>query len=414
MVQLTPYADCSAQERADCIAQLGAGLSAQHREALAVVAEADRRGDWREDGARDMAAWLCGRLGLARHAAEWVRVAHALESLPECALAYAEGRLSWDQLRPLTLFATPERDLELAAQAPGWSAASLEAMARRAQRVSREQAEREQDRRSLRMWNGRDGFRLSALMPVADGAVVRTALERVGEELARERERAGLPPEPRHSLLSDALHMVTSNRLASDADPDRACVVVHVDAEALAGRSQDGSEGGATLEGDVPVHVEMARRLACDCRMEFVAEGPDGVALGVGRARRTIPAWLLRQLRRRDCGRCRFPGCRNRVWLHAHHIRAWERDGRTDLDNLCLLCSAHHRLVHELGWTVRGNANRVLEFRRPDGRLVANGPPPLRPEVRDALLEAVGRPAARPRACHGPHRRTAAVQPAAP
>jgi hypothetical protein len=73
-----------------------------------------------------MAGWLCARLGLrSASAAEWVRVAHALEALPECRRAYAEGRLAWDQLRPLTEFATPERDAEQAADAAGASAAFL-------------------------------------------------------------------------------------------------------------------------------------------------------------------------------------------------------------------------------------------------------------------------------------------------
>ena len=61
----------------------------------------------------------------------------------------------------------------------------------------------------------------------------------------------------------------------------------------------------------------------------------------------TIPSWLLRQLRRRDCGRCRFPGCRNRVRLQAHHIRWWEWGGRTDLDNLCLVCHLCRRRHNE-------------------------------------------------------------------
>src|SRR5436309_15498022 len=159
---------------ADAIAQLGSAMSAIHRELLSLVALADARQDWREDGANDMASWLCGRLGLgSRTASEWVRVAHALEALPECGRAFGEGRLAWDQVRPLTEWAPPERDAELAADACGWSAASLEALARRERRVTREEAEREHERRYLRMWQGRDGFRLAGRLPAADGAVVR-------------------------------------------------------------------------------------------------------------------------------------------------------------------------------------------------------------------------------------------------
>src|SRR5215831_1871726 len=380
MFAMAAESDSPPLEVADTIRQLGSAMGAIHREALSWVALADRRGDWREDGAADMAQWLCGQLGLRlANAREWVRVAHALESLPECARAYAEGRLNWDQVQPLTELATPERDAERAADAAGCSAAFLEAMARRARRVTREEMEREEDRRSLRMWQGRDGFRLSGCLPAADGAVVRTALERIAEQEAREGDA-------QEERLAYAMVGLASTRLAEDADADRATVVVHVEASVLGPGSDSGS---AVLEGDVPLYAEVARRLACDGRLEFVAEGPDGVALGVGRAQRTIPAWLMRQLRRRDGGRCRFPGCGRRRWLEGHHVKWWWVGGRTDLDNLCLLCDRCHRLVHEFGWRITGNANRELTFWRPDGRVLCTGPPGLRPEVRRDLGRAL-------------------------
>src|SRR5215469_10009271 len=162
------FDDCSPLEVADAIGQLGSAMSAIHRQVLALVALADERGDWREDGANDMASWLCARLGLrSANAAEWVRVAHSLESLPECARAYAEGRLTWDQVRPLTEFATPEDDAAQASDACGSAASLLEAQARRARRVSRAEAERQEQRKFVRMWsNEREGFRLSARLPV--------------------------------------------------------------------------------------------------------------------------------------------------------------------------------------------------------------------------------------------------------
>ena len=33
--------------------------------------------------------------------------------------------------------------------------------------------------------------------------------------------------------------------------------------------------------------------------------------------------------------------------LDAHHVRHWARGGETSLSNTVLLCSAHHRLLHE-------------------------------------------------------------------
>ncbi|HYM96915.1 MAG TPA: HNH endonuclease signature motif containing protein, partial [Candidatus Sulfotelmatobacter sp.] len=34
----------------------------------------------------------------------------------------------------------------------------------------------------------------------------------------------------------------------------------------------------------------------------------------------------------------------------AHHVVHWARGGKTDLDNLILLCHRHHWMVHEGGW----------------------------------------------------------------
>src|ERR687891_2793716 len=67
-----------------------------------------------------MSSWLAARYGLGWGTARvWVRVAHALEGLPRIAAAYAAGGLSWDQLRPLTTFASAETDARWAEEAPG-------------------------------------------------------------------------------------------------------------------------------------------------------------------------------------------------------------------------------------------------------------------------------------------------------
>jgi hypothetical protein len=75
---------------------------------------------------------------------------------------------------------------------------------------------------------------------------------------------------------------------------------------------------------------------------------------------------------------CRFPGCGVRV-AEGHHIHHWARGGKTKLSNLALLCRRHHRAVHEEGFQLERDAERVLIFRRPNGWTIPEVPEP--PEV---------------------------------
>jgi hypothetical protein len=64
---------------------------------------------------------------------------------------------------------------------------------------------------------------------------------------------------------------------------------------------------------------------------------------------------------------CRYPGCHSTRHLKAHHVVPWILGGRTDLDNLILLCQWHHTAVHEGGVTITGDSDKWV-FRKPDGR----------------------------------------------
>jgi len=64
-----------------------------------------------------------------------------------------------------------------------------------------------------------------------------------------------------------------------------------------------------------------------------------------------------------------------KMFLQAHHIKHWEHGGATDIDNLTLVCSFHHKLVHEFGWKVK-LAGAVSEWFRPSGARYAPGPDP--------------------------------------
>ncbi len=59
------------------------------------------------------------------------------------------------------------------------------------------------------------------------------------------------------------------------------------------------------------------------------------------------------------------------------HCRHWAQGGPTTPSNLALLCRWHHRAVHEEGYQVELAPDGTLRFRRPDGRLLPDVPPPV-------------------------------------
>jgi len=148
---------------------------------------------------------------------------------------------------------------------------------------------------------------------------------------------------------------------------ERFQVTVHLDQEVL---GPDGNFA-ATLEDGSRVSAETLRRVACDCCL--VAVGHDGEALNVGRRTRTIPPAIRRALMLRDRG-CAFPGCTHAQFLHAHPVQHWLHGGKTSRENLVMLCTFHHHMVHEGGWKITAVADGVFVFRSPAGKLITANP----------------------------------------
>lgn len=343
---------------------------------LQVVADFDEGARWRVDGATCMTGWLRARYGVAKKtASEWVRVAHALRRLPRIAEAYRLGRLSWDQVRPLTRFATPETDEGLAEAAPRRTPASLTQEAQRRRRVEREESVRQHDQRYLEIWRDDEAFlHLQGMFPPEQAAAVEQALRRRAEEVEVE---DGVV-DPRGARMADAfLELATGG--GGEGAPET--LVVHADAAVLADSGVGEAPRLAETESGDRLPDESIRRIACDARIEWVLES-DGRPVGIGRRGRSVPPRILRLLRHRDRG-CRFPGCGRRSWLKAHHLWHWGKGGPTDLGNLILVCHAHHRLLHDGGWRTSGDPNTErFEFLRPDGRPLRTAPPSIPAGVR--------------------------------
>ena len=99
----------------------------------------------------------------------------------------------------------------------------------------------------------------------------------------------------------------------------------------------------------------------------LVTDPASGVVIDVGRTRYRPPAGLADLVRARDRS-CVFPTCQIPAQrCDIDHLTAWSQGGTTSLDNLVVLCEAHHRLKHTPGWALtRDQASGTLSWHTPD------------------------------------------------
>jgi hypothetical protein len=344
------------------VAQHHRAISAHQRRLLSAVAELDRRKAWRVDGATTMVAWLVQRCSVtASTARDWVTAAEKLESLPKISDALSQGKLSFDQIKPLVQVAKPDTDARLAEAATKWSAKQVRELALAANRQTDDQAAGKYSRRFLRFNDRRHSF--AGTLPEDQYARVKGALT----------ERAGRKPKGITTFeqrMADALVDVCTQSDSEGSPSKRTTVVVHADLTYLAGGA-----GEAELDVLGPLAPEVVRRLACDAKIILSADNNKGFSIQQGTAvRNPSPAQRI-EIRRRDKG-CRFPGCTYTEFTDVHHIVHWLNGGPTSIPNLVTLCDQHHRSVHELGWKMSGDANVLLSFRSPTGRVTTSTPSP--------------------------------------
>jgi hypothetical protein len=316
-----------------------------------------------------MAQWVSGRLGISNWAASrWVKASHAIEKLPAVSAALTNGILCVDKVIELTRFATPDTELKLVKWARGVNPATIRRRADVANQPSIKDHEDAQNARFMRYWYDDLMLYFEGALPADDGAKVVKRINRLADQMAR-------PPLGSHEDINcsrearraDALAAMAAAGIAKDADQDRATVVVHVDLESLVE-----GHGGGELEGGEVINSEVVSRLGCSGDVEWVISEGERHAVGIGKRSRKIPRWMERQLRYRDGG-CVFPGCGANRFTEAHHIVPWP-EGATELDNLTLLCSFHHKLVHEFKWKVALNKVGRAEWFRPGGQRYEPGP----------------------------------------
>ena len=331
-------------------------------ELLVLVREFDERVGFLQWGLQNCAEWLAWRCDLTMTTArEKVRVAHALKTLPLISEAFSSGELSYAKVRAMTRVAHRDNEEALLEFALRTTAAIVAQRCRELRfgaEASIGTAARAFANRSLRI--RRDAERgmmiITVELPVDAGQLAEKALDK-----ARDDEALGVPDIADTSWSTrqaDAfVNLITG--FLSDGDGtgnDNHLVTVHVEQSALSGN-----------EGRAGVPIESVKRLCCDSHAVVITEDNSGEPLSIGRKSRIIPKAISRAVRARDNNCCTFPGCSNQRFLNCHHVEHWSNGGETSLNNLMLLCTRHHALVHEGGFRIEKDFRDSWFFVRPDG-----------------------------------------------
>lgn len=359
-----------------------AANGANDRETLRLLAACDRAELWREEACKNTAQWAARHFHISQwKAARMISAAHALEKLPYISACLENGSLSLDKVIELTRFATPSDERKLVSWARRVTPAGIRARADQETRLPlKKTLDAHSDRFLHSWWDEFSGsLRLEGMLPADEGARFMKVIDRLANQMPDAPK--GEPRVTMEQKRADALGAFVSAQISADTDPDRATVMMHIDAQQL-----KTGEGNAELAGSLPIHPETAKRLCCGSRLQLVVEGKDG-ALGAGDVIDGIPHALRRQVLRRDKHRCTWPGCHKKALLVPHHIEHDALHGATDLFNLTSLCREHHWYVHEGRWGVTRETNGELIFFTPGGRRYDPGPAPPEPDEVPAISE---------------------------
>jgi hypothetical protein len=354
-------------------------------ERLRRLAEIDRRRLYERDGHLSNASWLAGMHRLSWGAArQHVKLARAIESMPETRRAFEAGDISSSAVRLLVDARTAEPEAFEQSESQLIDAARKHAISdlHRLTSFWRQAVERdhlhdpEERLRERRAFHASRTFlgmvRVDGDLDPETGESLLTALGAVLDADIRSRtdEDNRSPAQRRADALGEVCRQWLDRSDRPSVGGERPHMTVTVSAETLAG----GAAAEFDRSGLVPAPV--IRRLACDASVLRVVMNARSEPLDVGRRTPVIPPSMRRAVIVRDRS-CRFPGCeRPHNWCDAHHVRHWADGGPTAASNLLLLCRRHHRLIHRpRGFTLELVDGRP-EFRKPDGSVLEDRAPP--------------------------------------
>ena len=280
---------------ADKITLLAGRINAANYRFLKLIAEFDRRNAWQGPGIRSCAYWLHWQCGIAMNAArEKVRVAKAIEGLPEINTAFEKGELSFSKVRAMTRVATPDNESYLLNIARHGTTHHVETLTRAFRTASStisstisptedlieaaseqaedvKQAQKEQDARKLNYYQDEDGmWVIRARLPAEEGGLLVKVLAELGDRIALNDDRMSEGEQdsaPKNGAKNVSAETFFDNTAPDDKDPitfpqRRADAMVAMAEHYLASNVNDEGVSLASLKGSercqLVLHVHQA------------------------------------------------------------------------------------------------------------------------------------------------------------
>jgi hypothetical protein len=383
----------------DLLRELAQVRAVVDRVEAAAIAEMDHRGCFLTDGAVNTQSWLAHYTGISRTVAgARLRLAKRLARMPIIAAALTRGEVTEQHARslgrcltPRTLEAFARDEADLTDRARELGADVFDAVVTRWLAVN-DQDGPEPGGRASELHASRtlgDRVRIDGDLDADEGAEFLAELDALYDQLWQEDQAADEsdPCKNRTAAERNAAALVEMARRSSathadDVDGEDApsgaprggrprrrqlIAVVDVDPE-----GHDLPLSGTLDDGSVLPRSTIERWL-CDCSLGRVLLRGRSLPLDLGQVTYTPSAAQRRALVARDRG-CIVDGCNRRPrWCDAHHVVPFP-EGPTDLRNLVLLCSRHHKQVHADVIRLLWVDDRWLAH-RPDGTRLHRRPP---------------------------------------
>ncbi|MCE2512939.1 MAG: DUF222 domain-containing protein [Acidimicrobiia bacterium] len=314
----------------------------------------------RRDGGRATAAMMRERLHVSsRQAIADTELAASLGPFPATMEAWRAGQITAGHARVIARVAADPDHADEAAlleMARGYPVDMFARMTRHYMKpgTSSQERNRQHENRWASLVQDPDGsWRLSAYfdadngkrVSVAFNAMVRTyrngvavnGIDRYSKDTLQHRRADALA----NLITGEGPHRRPKTTLLLIADYDTVARELH----------------NLRYDDGLPVAADQIAKLAANANILPAVFNADGDPLWLGRAQRDASLGQRIALAARDggCANCAAPA----EGGEPHHIEWFSRGGRTDIDNLALLCERCHHLIHDDGWQLHSDDSQL-------------------------------------------------------